>query len=193
MAPICEPVPDQQRTQSLIEVNSKFDGCYVAVHLWRTRHVVFNFAVVVVVQLKPGSPMVGYCIFSSRALIVIVASPAIGGFRQRQMGEIMKFKFAFALVVASTVLTQGNYAYALDCSATNLSTREKQICALRAAVAAGAKKAPGDVTNTPVTITNRCAGQKGQALIDCKRFNSASCIPLPAGVEKNNCIILYGG
>ena len=40
-------------------------------------------------------------------------------------------------------------------------------------------------------VVNRCAGQVGQALTDCKNFNLASCIPLPAGAEKDACIKLY--
>lgn len=98
----------------------------------------------------------------------------------------MKFRFALALLVASTVMTQGGFVYALDCKATNLSTQEKGVCAVRAATAAGAKVAPS-------TTTNRCAGQVGQALVDCNRANLVSCIPLPAGAEKTKCMTLYGG
>ena len=34
------------------------------------------------------------------------------------------------------------------------------------------------------TVVNRCTGQVGQALTDCKRINLASCIPLAAGPKK---------
>ena len=85
----------------------------------------------------------------------------------------MKFIFAIAIVVASTAMTQVDYAYALDCSATNLSKQEQGICAVRAAVSANAKTAP--VLTTPTTAPdkiiakNRCAGIVGKALADCNR------------------------
>ena len=106
----------------------------------------------------------------------------------KKMGKMMKFRFAFALLVASTVVTQGDYAYALDCNATNLTKREKGICDVQAATAAGATVAP----STTSTTANRCAGQAGQALVDCKSFNLASCIPL-VGAKKTECMALYGG
>ena len=104
------------------------------------------------------------------------------------MEETMKLKFASALFVALATMTLADRAYALDCKATNLTKAEQGICALRAVTTANAKTAPGTAT-----ITNRCAGQVGQALTDCKRAALASCIPLPAGAEKTACNKLYGG
>ena len=71
----------------------------------------------------------------------------------------MKFRFTSALVVALAVMALGDYAYALDCSATNLTKQEAGICALRKATEAGAKTAPikqnldGTCTQDGKTIT----------------------------------------
>lgn len=132
--------------------------------------------------------LVRACQMATTGARLTLTRRSIGGCPKNKWEEIMKFRFALAIVVASTVMTQGNYAYALDCKATNLTKQEQGVCALRAATAAGAKVAP-----STTTTTNRCAGQAGQALIDCKSFNLASCIPLPAGAAKTECMALYGG
>ncbi len=96
--------------------------------------------------------------------------------------NVSKSFAATKIVAASAIL---GFAFAAATPSVRATTPTPTICSNGVIVYTGACPA------LKKTVVNRCAGQVGQALTDCKRVNLASCIPLPAGPEKDACNKIY--